>query len=241
MNAWGITDTGKVREQNQDAFRIVQMEDDCLLCVVCDGMGGARAGNIASELATESFVTAVKNGLKTGNEVDFEALLNTATEEANNVVFRRATTDEACYGMGTTLVAALITRDKIHFLNMGDSRGYFADENGIRQITRDHSLVEDLVARGKITPEEARIHPQKNLITRALGVDENTKADFFQLERHLGTCILLCSDGLSNLLEANELLCEMQKEPADDCCNRLHAIALERGAPDNVTVVFVKL
>jgi len=241
MNAWGITHTGKVREQNQDAYRIVRLGGDCLLGVVCDGMGGALAGNVASELAIESFLAAMKSGLESGSEADCEALLKAATEQANETVYRRSNEDEACHGMGTTLVAALVAPGAIHIVNMGDSRGYVVDDKGIRRVTRDHSLVEDLVERGRITPEEARQHPQKNLITRALGVDEYAEADFFRLERAPGTCILLCSDGLSNLLDADELFYELQTEPADGCCNRLLEKALERGAPDNVTAVFVKL
>jgi serine/threonine protein phosphatase PrpC len=241
MNAWGITDTGKVREQNQDAYRIVRLDDDCLLCVVCDGMGGALAGNVASELAAESFAEYVKCGVESSPEINYEAMLQAATEHANEVVFRRAAEDKACHGMGTTLVAALVAKKAVHMVNMGDSRGYFVDEHGIRRITRDHSLVEDLVERGRITPEEARLHPQKNLITRALGVDQVSTADYFRLERFAETTLLLCTDGLTNVMEECEIFSELKKEPADDCCNRLLAIALERGAPDNVTAVLVKL
>lgn len=243
MNIWTITDTGAVRQQNQDACRVEILSPEQILLMVCDGMGGARAGNIASELAVGAFGDAVLERLNDPERAgDPGALLIESVETANRVVCRRANTDPACLGMGTTLVAALVTEQTCYVVNVGDSRAYLASPDGIRRITRDHSLVEDLVERGEITPDQARTHPQKNLITRALGAAEAAKADLFQEPRVPGAFLLLCSDGLSNVVTDQEILYEIIHggEPSD-CCKRLLDTALQRGAPDNVTAVLLQM
>lgn len=243
MNVWTITDTGVVRQQNQDACRVEILSPTQMLLMVCDGMGGARAGNIASELAVGAFGDAVLERLNDPERAsDVGNLLRESAEEANRIVFHRANTDPACLGMGTTLVAALVTDQVCHVLNVGDSRAYAVNAEGIRKITRDHSLVEDLVRRGEITPEQARTHPQKNLITRALGAAEGVKADVFEEPRVPGAFLLLCSDGLSNVVTDQEILYEIIHggEPSD-CCKRLLDTALSRGAPDNVTAILLQM
>ncbi len=243
MNVWTITDTGVVRQQNQDACRVEILSPTQMLLMVCDGMGGARAGNIASELAVGAFGDAVLERLNDPERAsDIGNLLRESAEEANRIVFHRANTDPACLGMGTTLVAALVTDQVCHVLNVGDSRAYAVNAEGIRKITRDHSLVEDLVRRGEITPEQARTHPQKNLITRALGAAEGVKADVFEEPRVPGAFLLLCSDGLSNVVTDQEILYEIIHggEPSD-CCKRLLDTALSRGAPDNVTAILLQM
>ncbi len=243
MNVWTITDTGVVRKQNQDACRVEAPSPGQMLLIVCDGMGGARAGNIASQLAVETFGDAVLERLadpaRTG---ELGTLLIESVEVANRVVSHRADTDPACLGMGTTLVAALVTPETCYVVNVGDSRAYLASADGIRRITRDHSLVEDLVERGEITPDQARTHPQKNLITRALGAMETAKADLFEEPCVPGSFLLLCSDGLSNVVTDQEILYEIIHggEPAD-CCRRLLDTALQRGAPDNVTAILLQM
>ena len=144
--------------------------------------------------------------------------------------------------MGTTMVAVLIVENTAYLLNIGDSRAYHINEEGITRLTRDHSVVEDMVARGDITPEEARTHPRKNLITRALGAEERIRADLYEKELTGGDYLLLCSDGLSNILSDQELLYEVIHggEPAD-CCQRLLNITISRGAPDNVTAVLFQI
>ena len=144
--------------------------------------------------------------------------------------------------MGTTMVAALVVGDRAYILNIGDSRCYLVRPEGITKVTRDHSVVEDLVARGQITPEQARQHPQKNLITRALGAESRLRADLFRQPMEHGDALLLCSDGLSNMVSDQELLYEvLHGGPAEDCCRRLLDIALSRGAPDNVTAVLLQM
>lgn len=241
MELWGISDVGAVRKQNQDAYYVSPADARYPFAVVCDGMGGARAGNVASSMAVESFAATVQEGLS-GERLDVEALLRRAVEQANELVCYRAAMDESCRGMGTTLVAAVVEPERIRLVNVGDSRAYVVSPQGIRQLTRDHSVVEDLVERGEITHEEARLHPQKNLITRALGAEAQVAVDSYVTQRQEGTLILLCSDGLSNVVTDQEMLFELiHGGPAAEGCERLLHLALSRGAPDNVTAVLIQL
>lgn len=237
MNTWGITDIGLVRSENEDSYRIERLNDDVVLAVVCDGMGGARAGNVASRMAAESFAAEVRGAAPNDN---WGKLLEQAVMTANQQVFSASLANAEYRGMGTTLVAALVTPEKIWIVNVGDSRCYQIVEGDISRVTRDHSFVEDLVMRGEITAEQARFHPKKNLITRALGVDFVVKADVYERDNR-GGYLLLCSDGLSNLLTDEELRSEVVAPEKEHCCSRLLKCAIDRGAPDNVTVVIVQL
>ena len=236
MRAFGITDVGSVRHQNQDAY-FHTADADGGVALVCDGMGGARAGNVASRLAAETFIQTLGS-----REGEPDALLTQALAEANRRVYRRAEEDEDCRGMGTTLVAALVTEGTAHIINVGDSRAYYITGAGIEQITRDHSVVQDLVARGDITQEQARQHPGKNLITRALGAEPEVRGDLFHRQMEPGGTLLLCSDGMSNVVTEQEMLYEViHGGPIDQCCQRMLDIALGRGAPDNVTAVLLQM
>ena len=239
MNVWGITDRGKIREQNQDAFAHQLLPDGRVIALVCDGMGGARAGNVASSIAVNVFMEEFLNG--TDQTADL-ARMEHAAASANRQVFQRAVEDESCVGMGTTLVAALAGEEEALILNEGDSRAYhISEESGILQVTRDHSLVEDLVERGELTRDQARVHPHKNLITRALGAEPDLKTDVFRQNLAAGEFLLLCSDGLSNVVSEQEILYEVvHGGEACTCCRRLLDIALHRGAPDNVTAVLIQ-
>ena len=236
MNVWGLTDRGTVRDQNQDAFfKWTDGKKGAVL--VCDGMGGARAGNVASTLAVQVFSEIMVHGSQ-----EPPARLTAALEAANNRVLHHAHTRPSCRGMGTTLVGALVEHDTAYVINVGDSRAYYISGDKIEQITRDHSLVEDLVRRGHITPQEARNHPNKNVITRALGVDRRLEGDLFSRKMAPGSMLLLCSDGLSNMLEDPEILFEvLHGGPQAECCQRLLQQALRRGATDNVTAVLLAL
>ena len=241
MNLWGITDIGAVREQNQDAYYIEQVEPDLALAIVCDGMGGARAGNVASQLAVQTFLETAREKAPQEWRSEPEALLHSAARQANEAVYTRAGREPECRGMGTTMVAALVAGETAYILNIGDSRCYLIRPDGIRRLTRDHSVVEDLVSRGKITPEQARQHPQKNLITRALGAEAQLRADLYRQDLSPGDALVLCSDGLSNTVSEQELLYEvLHGGPPEGCCQRLLDIALLRGAPDNVTAVLLQ-
>ena len=236
MQVWGVTHRGAVRQQNQDAYAARTLEDGRVIALVCDGMGGARAGNVASSMAVERFM---EEFLRAGGRE--EERMRQAAALANREVFQRSLQDQDCAGMGTTLVAALAGEGGAVILNEGDSRAYHINQEGIVLVTRDHSLVADLVERGELTREEARRHPNKNLITRALGADPDLMADCFRQPMDPGDYLLLCSDGLSNVVEEQEMLYEVIHGEGDEsCCQRLLDIALSRGAPDNVTAVLIR-
>ena len=246
MEFWGITDSGKVRKHNQDVYQMLSNEDkDVAVLVVCDGMGGANAGNIASELAADAFISHMKSKIdeikETKNQDEIAIIMTDAVLAANIAVFDKSLQDEEFTGMGTTLTAAVSTPEGEVVANVGDSRLYRVTENSITQITRDHSVVEDMVERGEITRNEARWHPSRNLITRALGTGLYEPPDIFFLNLDKGDFILLCSDGLSNVVLDRELKrILMCGESVRDICEDLVDMALVRGAPDNVTAVILK-
>jgi protein phosphatase len=241
MQSWGLTDQGCVRKQNQDAYQIEQLDRGGLLCVVCDGMGGAKSGNIASSLAVDVFVQEIKRSWKPGMDQErINQMLTSAVKLANFTVFDQAQQFEEFDGMGTTLVAVLIKNRRATIINVGDSRAYSITANGIKQITRDHSLVQMMVERGDLTPEVAKTYPGKNFITRAIGTEPTIMSDIFHLDVSKGDYFLLCSDGLSNVMDDQEILFEVvHGVNKAHCCKRLLNIAKNRGAPDNVTSVLV--
>ena len=242
MQSWGITDVGRVRQQNQDAFRIEQLDKNVLLCVVCDGVGGAKSGNIASALASDVLVQEMKATWRNGlDQVEVGELLRKAMKVANFTVYDQAHEVPDFAGMATTMVAALLQPGQATVLNVGDSRAYHIGMEGIRQVTVDHSMVQMMVSRGDMTAEEARNNPGKNLITRAIGAEPAVVGDIFRLEMKKEDCLLLCSDGLSNLVDEQEILFEIVHGDRQGCCQRLLTIALNRGAPDNVTCVLAQV
>ena len=243
MQYWGITDPGCVREQNQDIFRIEELDKDALLCVVCDGMGGAKSGNVASSLAAEVFVDEIRRTwVSDMTQAQIDQMLQAAVKLANFTVHDQGQQFEEFSGMGTTLVAALIKGREITVANVGDSRAYSINSNGIQKITIDHSLVEMMVLRGELTPEEARNYPGKNYITRAIGTESIVECDLFHMDAERGDCLLLCSDGLSNIIDEQEILFEVvHGTEKAHCCEQLLEIAKNRGASDNVTCVLVQI
>lgn len=241
MNQWGLTDRGNVRAQNQDYFTIVRFSPEHALAVVCDGMGGAKSGNVASRLATDVFIREVKRTWNASLDDDaLRRMLVDAVELANRAVYEHAQLSEDFSGMGTTLVAAFVKTDLAIAVNVGDSRAYLLREQGVTRITEDHSVVQLMVRRGEITEEEARTYPGKNLITRAVGTEPRVSCDVFTLRVAPGDAILLCSHGLSNLLTDQELLFEVvHAVHKEQCCQHLIEIAKDRGAPDNITAVLM--
>ena len=169
-------------------------------------------------------------------------MLRSAASLANIAVYEQSQLSEEYSGMGTTLVAALLYEKAALVLNIGDSRAYHIDAEGVSCVTTDHSVVELMVQRGELTPEQAKNHPSKNLITRAVGTGAQVFADVFYVTMKKGECLLLCTDGLSNLMADQEILFEVvHGARKDDCCKRLLEIAKDRGAPDNVTSVLIAL
>ncbi len=242
MRYWGLTDRGKVRSQNQDSFFAGVITnpkgEEALLCMICDGMGGAKAGDLASLIARDRFVDYTAEHFRLRR--DPEPVLRAATEEANRAVIEKAAESPDYEGMGTTLVALLVLGERAYAVNVGDSRCYLIREEEIRQITKDHSLVEDMIDKGELTREQARRHPRKNVITRAIGTEDRADCDIFPLTLEKGDRLLLCSDGLSNMLNPREMLFEvLYGEDEDTAAQRMVDIALERNAPDNVTVILL--
>lgn len=243
MQSWGLTDPGCVRTQNQDSYQIEQLDRNSLLCVVCDGMGGAKSGNIASTLAVDVFVQEVKRTWTASLEQEkIDQMLRGAVKLANFTVYDQAAQFEEFSGMGTTLAAVLIRGKEVTVVNVGDSRVYRVDKNGIRLLTKDHSLVQMMVERGELSPELARSYPGKNFITRAIGTETVVECDLFHSKVDKGDCLLLCSDGLSNMMDDQEILFEVvHGVNKQQCCQRLLDIAKNRGAPDNVTSVLIQI
>ena len=238
MQLWGVTDPGNVREENQDSFCLMPFARDRALMLVCDGMGGAKSGNVASSLAAEVFSDEVQKNQKAGlTERAIKYLLRDALELANQTVFEQSQLDPDYAGMGTTLVAAYLTKDTAYIMNVGDSRAYHVSAKGIRQVTNDHSIVAMMVQRGELTAEQAKSYPGKNIITRAVGTELEVQGDFFVEPMEKDDFLLLCSDGLSNEMADQEILFEVAHGlKKSDCCQRLLQIAKLRDAPDNVTV-----
>ncbi len=243
MQYWSISDPGCVRAQNQDAFQIEVLGKNALLCVVCDGMGGAKSGNVASTLTVDVFTQEIKRTWTPDMDPErIDQMLRGAVKLANFTVYDQSRQFEEFTGMGTTLVAILIQGRFVTVVNVGDSRAYCVNNEGIKQLTTDHSLVQMMVARGELTPEQAKRYPGKNFITRAIGTEPVVESDIFHRRMVKGECLLLCTDGLSNLLDEQEILFEVvHGVNKQSSCERLLDIAKNRGAPDNVTCVMVQI
>ena len=243
MQSWAITDTGNVRPQNQDAYRIEQLDRSTHLLVVCDGMGGAKSGNVASSLAVDVFVQEMQYNYSSALDASaVDQVMERAAKKANFTIYDQARQFPEFAGMGTTLVAALIHGRSVTYLNVGDSRGYRITQEDIHRVTTDHSLAQLMYQRGELTAEQLRVFPGKNYITRAVGTEATVQCDIYHQELDRGDFVLLCSDGLTNLLDDQELLFEVVHGVSKkNCCQRLLNIAKNRGAPDNVTVVLAQV
>ena len=200
MKYGGKTDVGLKRNNNQDSYAVFS-KDDYFCAIVCDGMGGAKAGNIASSLAVKTFASVIKKAFSIRSADDYSEsairiLLKNAVDEANTVVYEKSLTSPEYEGMGTTIVAVLVCLCGTFAVNVGDSRIYRQTESGLTQISKDHSFVQYLIEKGEIKPSEAANHPNKNIILRALGVNEYVEGDYYRIDTY--DRILLCSDGLTN-------------------------------------------
>ena len=241
VKLWAVTDIGLVRKENQDAYATVQeTSTGHTVCVVCDGMGGPAGGKLASKIAVETFTSELEKVLTADMTPEQLREASACAVALANQAICDAAKDEY-RNMGTTLVAAVVRRNEAVITNVGDSRAYHICESGIRRVTKDHSLVERMVDHGDITAEEARYHPSRNLITRALGPDSNAESDGFFCSLQPGEFLLLCTDGLSGTVTDQEMLFEViHREDHDTCLERLMKIAKSQGAPDNVTAVLLR-
>ncbi len=236
LKFFGITDRGLRRANNQDGFFAGFINNDSALLAVCDGMGGANGGETASTMCLEVFTKALTNQLEEG--VSQTDAIKNALWQANNAVYNAAQNNESLSGMGTTLVAALVQEDCVYFASVGDSRIYIGKEASLCQMTHDHSYVQTLVDNGQITSEQAKTHPNRNIITKAVGTSEEVEADMFVMQRGELDTILLCSDGLCGYVDEDKfksVICSngFVQDKVRECLE----LSLDEGAPDNVTVI----
>lgn len=239
MQIFSKTDRGRVRTDNQDAYFAGKITDDSVFAVVCDGMGGANAGNVASELAVRHISEYVIRSYRDGMDMtDTEKTLKNAIVSANISLYDKAVNNAELAGMGTTAVAAFVKDGTAVIAHVGDSRIYLVNGE-IKQLTRDHSVVQSLIESGKITPEDAKVHPRKNVITRALGAEEDVAVDSDCLNLLNGDTLLLCSDGLTNFLDDKDILTVFQNNDISAVAERLVEEANKNGGGDNITVVTV--
>lgn len=238
LQAFSMTDIGKRRKLNQDYVFVSVCPIGKLpnIFIVADGMGGHNAGDYASKYTVE----VIEEQIRESQLSEPVAILDSAICKANAYIRNMAQEDETLSGMGTTVVAATVQKDALLVANVGDSRLYIVNDKEIRQITRDHSLVEEMVRMGGIDRNAARVHPDKNIITRAIGALDTVEADFFQVTLLPGDCILLCSDGLTNMLE-DEVIHEIIKGPGSlsEKGKALISAANENGGKDNIAVVLI--
>ncbi len=235
------TDKGKIRESNQDAYAVGELPDEVAWAVVCDGMGGHAGGDFASKLAVKVIsekITSCYNSKMRDSSI--KNLLDSAITAANIEVYDTADSHSEYYGMGTTVVCAVVRNGEAIIAHVGDSRAYIASGDSISQLTTDHSVVQDLIDMGKITESEAEHHPNKNLITRAVGIDKVIEIDFAQAELGDGDTLILCTDGLSNYVSNDELLEDIKDNQYYAFADRLVKRANKNGGGDNITVVAIQ-
>ena len=237
----GATDVGKVRSANEDGYDFGIFDDGTAWAIVCDGMGGVRGGHIASSLVLEMVSEKIKKCYnKLMPSYSFENMFLSTITTANVIVHDRSFTDEELKGMGTT-IAAVIIKDHIACIaHVGDSRVYKISEGTIKQITKDHSLAQEMLDRGQLTQEEFENYPKKNIITRALGVDEDIDIDFDFTALEDSESLVLCSDGLSGLISDEDILRIYNDNSINTVCEKYIEAANGNGGHDNITVVVMK-
>lgn len=233
------TDAGLIRENNQDSYTAFEIQD-AVVAVVCDGMGGAAEGALASNNA----VRAIKEYLTERfysdmSDMSIKSLLVSALENANRNVFNISRTDESYFGMGTTAVAAIVLNSYVYIAHVGDSRAYIKSDKKLTQLTKDHSIIQHMIESGQISAEEAADHPDKHIITRALGVDDEVKVDFCQEVFNEDDLLILCTDGLTNFVGTDDIINLTNDGSYYDYADRLVNLANQNGGGDNITVVTV--
>ena len=240
MKIQAFTDTGRVRDMNQDAFKTGFFKEGGAWAVVCDGMGGVSGGQVASEICVNEVSSHIEKGYRKSMSMkSVKSLLVSAITASNIKVFETANENKEYFGMGTTVVAVVILNGFAAVAHVGDSRAYFINDD-IRQITRDHSVVQFLIDTGRITKEAAKTHPDRNVITRAVGVNPEVDIDVDIIPINEGEIILICSDGLYEYVSENEMLDMIKNPDEDEPAKKLLEMANEAGGKDNITVVTVE-
>ena len=242
MKIFSMTDIGLLREENQDSVWSEALSEHSCAAVLCDGMGGEAHGGLASQLAVDVISRRIReNFTEYMSRNTIRNLLITAVSAANSIVYDAAQKEPAGTVMGTTCVAAIVSNGMAHIVNVGDSRGYRLftsdDSECIQQITKDHSHVRDLIDLGEITEEQAKIHPERNKITRAIGAESDVTTDYFEVDLAPGDMLLLCSDGLSSYGDDMDILDICFENKPEDICGRLVDYANDNGGHDNISVV----
>lgn len=234
------SNVGIMRKENQDRVKVEILGENISCAVVCDGMGGAASGGVASEIAIEGFAERVKTNFREDmNDNSIRNLLLNAVHYANTLVYEKSREDIEKNGMGTTCVAALVKNKKVYVVSVGDSRAYMLDDDGIRQITTDHTYVDMLYKSGQITAEEALIHPMRNVITKAVGVEPDVEVDYFELEETGNFAVFLCSDGLSCYCDDEFIYKKVFGNNLDKAIQELIDHANESGGRDNITAAVI--
>lgn len=235
------TDTGKVRSMNQDAYAAGELPVGAAWAVVCDGMGGASGGDVASAMAVKTISEHITSGYREGMGANsVRNMLDCAISAANATIYDMSQSNESLRGMGTTVVAVIVSGSTAYISHAGDSRAYLlAADGSLRQLTRDHSMVQEMLEIGKLTPEEARTHPRKNVITRALGVDSELKAEFSEEQMAPDDVLLICTDGLSNYISDEDILDVTRHHSYYEVADELIKRANSNGGGDNITVVAI--
>lgn len=229
------TDVGNKRTFNEDSVGYYE-EEDFGIFVIADGMGGHNAGEVASKIAIDTIIEYVINHKKDRSE---EEILNEAILSANRKIYRESLLNESCNGMGTTLVGAFVRGNNLTMVNIGDSRGYILKDGQLVKVTKDHSLVQELLDNGTITNEEAKNHPNKNVITRALGTNPVVTADYYSLDIIGVSKILLCSDGLTNEVSEEDIFRVLQGYNGNQCMELIN-MSKKNGGRDNISIIIFK-
>ena len=231
------TDIGKNRNENQDRVYAKLIGDNISVAVVCDGMGGASSGGVASQVAIDAITKRIEENFRTDMSVNsIRNLLLTSVHYANTLVYEKSREDIDKNGMGTTCVVSLIIDKKIYIVSVGDSRAYLLNKNGIKQVTTDHTYVEMLFRSGQITKEETKTHHMRSVITKAVGVEPDVEVDYFELEEEDNFAVLLCSDGLSNYCTEEIIYQSVYEKNLDEAVTNLIDYANEQGGRDNISV-----
>ena len=234
------SDVGMTRKENQDRFCVKIIDDKTVAAVVCDGMGGAQSGGVASEIAANTVFDRIT--LNYRNDADDNSIRNTlitSLTAANTLVYEKAKEDDDKKGMGTTCIGALINKDKAYIASVGDSRAYLLDENGISQITNDHTIVEILYEQGKIEKDDKNKHEMSHIITKAIGTEPDIDPDYFELELKENSIILICSDGLTNYCSDELIYSYVYNKELEKSLNDLINYAKDKGGKDNTTVAII--
>lgn len=241
LKVFSQSDTGLVRTSNEDACRCGVFSPDAAWAVVCDGMGGVNGGNVASSIAVEKISETILSGYREGMSGDaVRELIASAVSRANRSVHEMAGSDVTLTGMGTTVVAVVASGGVIHVAHAGDSRAYLITPDAIRRLTTDHSVVQEMVDKGDLTEQQARKHPQKNIITRALGIEDSLRVDYSEVPAPENARLLICTDGLTNYAEEERIFALAKEYRGKELTERLIALAKSGGGGDNITVVVLE-